>query len=173
MQRHDPHTGPGWTSTVTEGSPFRLRYKVGLVNGRLAVTHVCIEPAPGSPARSVTRKDLAAINPRDLLEREKAFRRALEGPGEHDVADAFIASAVTAERQRRRRWSEADLAHVRDLYVRCRDADPPRSAREWLVTQYGISARTADRLIARARTKYPAEMGPRTRGPAPRGEDHG
>lgn len=154
--------GPGWWSArPLEGTPHRLRYRVGIVGGKHRVTHVYVEPDPDAPAaesaQGISAADLRRIRPAELLRESDTFWSALF---DGDQARAVAAMAGTAKR-----WTADDLPRVRDLHLECQAAEPRRSTRLALQAM-GVPASTADRLIRRARERFPDDMGTATRGPA-------
>lgn len=149
--------GPGWWSDQPlEGTPHRLRYRVGIVRGKHRVTHLCVEPNPDAPvsAQGIRAADLRRIRPGDLLRESAAFWSSL--------FDGESARAVAALASTPKRWTADDLPRVRDLHLECQSAG--RSTRQALQAM-GVPASTADRLIHRARQQFPDDMGTATRGP--------
>ena len=151
MTRHEPHWGAGWSENTYDDHPFRLRYKVDRQGAKPRLTHLCVEPAAGSEL-TITRAVLRQVETEALrlVQQDTAWWEALA-----DGRDPF---ALVPER-----WTEADLPTVRDLWIKSRrEGKSPRK----VLADLGVSARTADRLISRARAKWPEEMGPPTRGPS-------
>lgn len=161
-ERHEQHWGPGWSS-YTDG-PRRIRYKVEPVAGRQQVTHVCVEPSPEAKrsARGLTAADLRGIRPSDLLAAERAFwTSALAG-------DQNALARVAPEPPKR--WTDADLPRVRDVFLAAQANGDSPSVR---LQELGVPESTANRLIRRARERFPEQMGARTRGPRIRKDDRG
>jgi hypothetical protein len=164
MDRHEEQAGPGWWSAEPlEGTPHRLRYRVGIVRGKHRVTHLCVEPDPDAPAaasaQGIRADDLRRIRPSQLLRESDAFWSALFDGDQAGVVAALVGTP--------KRWTAAELPMVRDLYVECVSATPPRHPRQELL-RMGVKASTADRLIRRARERFPDDMGTAARGPASR-----
>lgn len=165
MDWHDEQGGPvgWWTARPLEGTPHRLRYRVGIVRGKHRVTHLCVEPDPDAPAAAsaegIKAEHLRHIRPGDLLRESNAFWPALFGGTQAEVLAALVGTP--------KRWTAAELPMVRDLYVKCVSATPPRSPRQELL-RMGVKASTADRLIRRARERFPDDMGTAARGLASR-----
>lgn len=154
--------GPGWWSEQPlEGTPHRLRYRVGIVRGEHRVTHLCVEPDPDAPvsAQGIRADDLRRIRPSQLLRESDAFWSALFDGDQAGVVAALVGTP--------KRWTDAELPMVRDLYVECVSATPRRHPRQELL-RMGVKASTADRLIRRARERFPDDMGTAARGPATR-----
>lgn len=160
MEQEDKPAGPGWWSAQPlEGTPHRLRYRVSIVAGKHRITHLCVEPDPDAraSAQGIRAGDLKRIRPGDLLAQEDAFWSALFGG---DSAGAMAALATTPKR-----WTDDDLPQVRDLHLQCRAAG--RSTHKALQAM-GVTESTANRLMRRARERFPDDMGTATRGPASR-----
>ncbi len=153
MDRHQPHWGPGWTEYAYDDRPYRLRFRVDRAGARPRLTHLCIEPDPGADLAisATTLRDLAP-QVRRLVEEDTAWWTSL-AKGEDPLTVLPV------------RWTDDDLPMIRDLWVRCqRDGRSPRK----VLTDLGVHERKADRLISRARAKWPEVMGTATRGPRSR-----
>ena len=162
IDRHEKHWGPGWSS-YTDG-PHRVRYKVERVSGERQVTHVCIEPSPEAKRSEVGLKAerLQAIRPAELLAAHRAFWTAFAAGDEHALALLVPESP--------KRWTDADLPRVRDVFLAAQAAGDSPSRR---LQELGVPESTAHRLIRRARERFPEQMGARTRGPRIRKDDRG
>ncbi len=150
MERHEAHWGPGWTEHMYAGRPYRLRFKVDRKGTKPRVTHLCIEPDPSfdSAITASTLRDLAPEVGR-LVDQDTAWWQALT-----EGKDPFTALPE--------RWTEDELPIVRDIWVRCQREG--RSTRK-VLTDLGLPERKADRLISRARARWPEVMGTARRGP--------
>lgn len=141
--------GTGAAETIARLGQTQIRYRVQRVNGHLGITHLTLEPVPGTPLRALTAADLAAIDLAELADADVAWWRLA-------LAQQTVLSPPPA------RWTEETLEYVRDLHRAL--ATGNTSLRQYLLLA-GVKAPTADRVIARARAKYPNEFGPRKRGP--------
>ena len=132
MDRHGAHWGPGWTEHAYDDRPYRLRFRVDRTGAKPRMTHLCIEPAPGTDL-AITASTLRDLAPevRRLVEQDTAWWKAFT-TGE----DPFTALPD--------RWTEENLPIVRDLWVRCQREG--RSTRK-VLTDLGLVMDPAAMLV--------------------------